>query len=123
MSATRSAGAPTGASLLRGLVREHARRMSVLAVASFLGAMIEATFLVLLTATLLAVAGGRERVDTLFGHSLSVPVALGLCAAAVIARFTLNLLAVVAAAALGAAVRARQRQRLAEAFLDRKSVV
>ena len=118
MSATRSAGAPTGASLLRGLVREHARRMSVLAVASFLGAMIEATFLVLLTATLLAVAGGRERVDTLFGHSLSVPVALGLCAAAVIARFTLNLLAVVAAAALGAAVRARQRQRLAEAFLS-----
>ena len=117
VSATRSAGAPTGASLLRGLVREHARRMSVLAVASFLGAMIEATFLVLLTATLLAVAGGRERVDTLFGHSLSVPVALGLCAAAVIARFTLNLLAVVAAAALGAAVRARQRQRLAEAFL------
>ena len=73
----------SGASLLRGLVREHARRMSVLAVASFLGAMIEATFLVLLTATLLAVAGGRERVDTLFGHSLSVPVALGLCAAAV----------------------------------------
>ena len=117
VSATRSAGAPTGASLLRGLVREHARRMSVLAVASFLGAMIEATFLVLLTATLLAVAGGRERVDTLFGHSLSVPVALGLCAAAVIARFTLNLPAVVAAAALGAAVRARQRQRLAEAFL------
>lgn len=106
-----------GWSVLWGLARNYRSRMVLLGVASFVGAMLEAGFLVLLTSTVLARAAGREAVGPLLGQSISATTAQWIAALAVILRLLLNLATVRISAALGAFVRTEQRLRVAQAYL------
>lgn len=117
----RSTSAPKPASsgwgMLLALARQHRARMAGLAVTSFAGAMLEAAFLVLLTSTLLAVAGGHTQIGPFRGISVSLRTALMMAAALVIVRFVLSVLAVQVAAAMSARVRTAERNELADAYL------
>lgn len=108
---------PSGWSVLWGLARGYRSRMVLLGVASFVGAMLEAGFLVLLTSTVLALAGGRDTVGPLLGLSLPVPTALWIAAFAVTLRLSLSLATVRISAALSAFVRTEQRLRVTRAYL------
>ena len=119
MSESQNSG-PTGTrgwSVLWGLTRGFHARIGLLAASSFAGAMLEAGFLVLVTSTLLAVAGGRTEVGPVLGHAVSVEAALGVAATAVVLRLVLNLGTVHVSAGLSAFVRTEQRRRLANAYL------
>lgn len=111
------AGRPSGWAVLWGLARHYRSRMVLLGVASFLGAMLEAGFLVLLTSTVLALAAGRDTIGPLLGQSISAATALWLSALAVTLRLALSLATVSISAALGAFVRTEQRLRVAQAYL------
>ena len=119
MAETGKAGGkrPGGWSVLWGLARNYRSRMVLLGVASFVGAMLEAGFLVLLTTTVLALAAGRDTVGPLLGQSISATTALLIAAAAVVLRLLLSLATVRISAALGAFVRTEQRLRVAKAYL------
>ncbi|HET9022786.1 MAG TPA: ABC transporter ATP-binding protein [Ornithinibacter sp.] len=92
-------------------------RISVLAVASFGAAMVEAVFLVLVTGLLLAVSGGRDYIGPVAGRQVSLGVALAAAGVGLVLRLVLNMVTVRQAAALSAAVRTNQRRRLAHAYL------
>lgn len=109
---------PSGTTVLRRLVRPHRGLMIVLGVASFVGAMLEAGFLVLLTSTVLALAAGRSAVGPLLGLTVPIAAALGVAIGAIALRLVLNLVTVQISATLGARVRTEQRQRLAHSYLD-----
>ena len=108
---------PGGWSTLWGLTRKYRGRMFLLGITSFFGAMLEASFLVLLTSTVLALAAGRETIAPVFGQAPSTTIALVLSGVAVTVRLVLSLMTVRISAKLGALVRAEQRQRVAKAFL------
>ncbi len=108
---------PGGWSVLWGLARPYRPRMVLLGVASFIGAMLEAGFLVLLTTTVLALAAGRNTVGPMLGQSISAATALWIAAVAVMLRLLLNLGTVRISAALGAFVRTEQRLRVTRAYL------
>ncbi|CCH72298.1 ABC transporter, ATP-binding/permease protein [Nostocoides australiense Ben110] len=116
-AATTVTSATSGWSLLLTLARRHRVRMAALALTAFVGAMLEAAFLVLLTTTLLAVAGGENQITAPGRVSLSLWTALTLAATAVILRFVLAVLAVRLAATMSAKVRYAQRIELAHAYL------
>lgn len=107
----------SGWSALWGLTSKYRGRMTLLGLASFAGAMLEAGFLVLLTSTVLALAAGRETIGPVLGQSLPMTTALVLAAVVVALRLILSLVTVRISAALGALVRTEQRQRVARAFL------
>lgn len=119
MAETGKAGGkrPGGWSVLWGLARNYRSRMVLLAIASFLGAMLEAGFLVLLTSTVLALAAGRDTVGPLLGQAPTVTVTLWLAAAAVAARLALGLSTVWISSTLGARIRSEQRRLVAFAYL------
>lgn len=106
-----------GWSVMWGITRPYRARITVLAFASFGGAMLEASFLVLLTSTVLALAAGKETVGPLLGQSLSGGTALWISSVLVIVRLLLGLLAVRVSASLGALVRSEQRLRVTSAYL------
>lgn len=106
-----------GMSVLWGLASEYRGRMILLGVTSFLGAMLEASFLVLLTGTVLAVAGNTAEIGPFLGVTVPLHVGLWAAAVAVIVRLILSLVTVRISAALGAFVRTGQRRRVAQAFL------
>lgn len=92
--------------------------MIVLAAASFLGAMLEAAFLVLLTSIVMALATGKNTFTLLANLELSATTGLAVTLVAVVARLALSVLAAQVTAVLGARVRATQRRRVARAYLD-----
>lgn len=108
---------PSGWSVLRGLARSYRSRIVLLGVASFGGAMLEAGFLVLLTSTVVALAGGRSAIGPILGQSLSVPAALSVAAITVLLRLALSLATVRISATMAALVRSEQRLRIARAYL------
>ncbi|MFN2347511.1 MAG: ABC transporter ATP-binding protein [Dermatophilaceae bacterium] len=115
---SREARLPAGGlRILWSLTGGHRWRITVLALTSFAGAMLEAGFLVLLTTALLALAGGADQVGPVLGYSISVRAALGVAAVAVILRLALNLAVVQSSAGLSAVVRSEQRRRMAHAYL------
>lgn len=109
---------PFGAwSILMHAARQYRGRISLLAVASFVGALLEAGFLIILTGTLLALAGNRDSIGPVLGHTVSVGAALAVGAGAVALRLCLGLIANYVSAALSASVTMDQRRRLAAAYL------
>ena len=91
--------------------------MIALALASFGAAMVEAGFLVLVTALLLALASGREVIGPFAGFEVPITAAVLAAAVGLVLRFGLNMVTVRQSAAVSAAVRTSQRQRLAHAYL------
>ncbi|MFZ1411271.1 MAG: ABC transporter ATP-binding protein [Micropruina sp.] len=108
---------PNGWVVLWRLASQYRWRMVLLGVVSFAGAMLEAAFLVVVTATVLALAAGRETIGPILGVSMPVTVALVLSGLSVAARLGLSLATVTISTTLGAFVRTEQRRRLAHAYL------
>lgn len=100
-----------------GLTDGHRWTIAVLASFTFVGALIEAGFLVLLTATLLAVAGATSTIGPVAGTELSVPSALMIAAAAIIGRLLCNIVAVRLSARLTSEVTRDRREALAAGYL------
>lgn len=95
----------------------HRSRIVVLGVVTLVGALLEAGFLVLLTATLIGLAGGESDVGPVMGITLSIPAALGLAAGAVCVRLLLSVVGVRLSSSLTSEVSMARRRRLARAFL------
>jgi ATP-binding cassette, subfamily B, bacterial len=118
MVRSRSAQRPTGGwRILSTLTRRYRRRMGLLALSSFAGAILEAGFLVLVTTTVLALAADQESIGPYLGHTIPIGTALAIAAFAVATRLGLNLVTVRISAGLAASVRTDQRQRLSHAYL------
>ena len=107
----------TGWTALWRLATPVRARVTVLALASFGAAMVEAGFLVLVTGLLLALASGREAIGPFAGVEVPIGTAVLVAAVALVLRFGLNMVTVRQSAAVSAAVRTSQRQRLAHAYL------
>lgn len=102
---------------LRTITRPHRRRVALLAAVAFTGAMLEAGFLVLLTAAVLSLATQSESVGPLLGQSISVPVALAVATVAALLRLALSIMVVRLTAGLSARVRTEQRVVVSSAYL------
>lgn len=113
----RSASSGGGWSTVWALARHYRGRIVLLALVSFTGALLEAGFLVLVTSTVLALAGSQTQVGPILSISVTVPVALSVAAASVLARLTLSLAGVRVSASLAAHVTTDQRHRLSDAYL------
>lgn len=109
--------APRGASALRELVAEYKAQMTLLATVSFIGALLEALFLVILTGVAMAMVSGESSVGPYLGRSLAINVALLVAAAVLMVRLALNLSGVRISAGLTADVTRDQRRRLSHAYL------
>lgn len=107
-----------GWSLVFGLARRYRGMLAWISIASLLGALIEAGFLVVLTGALLAVAEGGADDLTVFGRDVPLNVALTVGAGAVVLRLALNIAAVRTSAALAARVTRDERHRLSHAYLQ-----
>lgn len=105
-----------GWSILWAMTARYRFRMLLLALVSFLGALLEAGFLVLLTTTILGLASGGAGVAFL-GRSIPVELATVVGWLAIICRLALSLAGVRVAAALTARVTTDQRQRVSHAYL------
>jgi ATP-binding cassette subfamily B protein len=117
---TRERGAerpPRGSSALRDLVAEYKGQMALLATVSFIGALLEALFLVLLTGVAMAMVSGESSVGPYLGRSLSINVALLVAAAVLLMRLALNLSGVRISAGLTADVTKDQQRLLSHAYL------
>ena len=108
---------PGGMAVLRRLVAPHRWRIVMVALTSLGSALLEALFIVLLTALGMAVVGHAERVGPAFGHHLSFGAAFVVAAVALVARVGLGLWGVELASTLTAQVTTEQRLRLSRAFL------
>ncbi len=88
-----------------------------MAVASTLGGLAEAAFLVVVTRLALAVTDRADRAELLSGHTMTIAAGLWLALALVVVRFVLAWFANRLAADMGVRVAADLRRRLAAAFL------
>ncbi len=118
LSSNRSVEAPKDRPVLRNLVSRYRGAMAVLAVTSFVGALLEALFLVILTGIAMALIGGSQDVGPVMGQTVSTNVALMLAAGILVIRLGLSLFTVSISARLTARVTTEQRQRLAHAYLN-----
>ncbi|WP_245618319.1 ABC transporter ATP-binding protein [Knoellia aerolata] len=89
----------------------------MLGIVTLLGALLEAGFLVLLTATLLGLANGETDVGPVLNVTLPITVALALAAGAVTVRLLLSVVGVRMSAILTSEVSMARRRRLARSFL------
>jgi ABC-type multidrug transport system fused ATPase/permease subunit len=105
------------APVLRNLVSKYRGRVSLLAAVSFVGALLEALFLVVITGIAMALVAGRPSVGPVLGRSASVSSALLLGALVLAVRLVLNLVGVWASARLTADVTRDQRHVLSSAYL------
>ncbi|WP_206662350.1 ABC transporter ATP-binding protein [Propioniciclava sinopodophylli] len=85
---------------------------------SLVGALMEAGFLVLVTGTILALAGGQDALTPVLGFSLPVGVALAIGFVALFLRLAVATVGVWLSAELAARVTGDQRDRLARSFLN-----
>jgi ATP-binding cassette subfamily B protein len=108
---------PRGSSALRDLVAEYKGQMALLATVSFIGALLEALFLVILTGVAMAMVSGESSVGPYLGRSLSINVALLVAAAVLLVRLAVNLSGVRTSAGLTADVTKDQRRLLSHAYL------
>lgn len=108
---------PKGKSVLGRLLSEYKRTMALLASVSFVGALLEALFLVILTGVAMAMVSGKATVGPHLGQSLSINTALALAAVVLLVRLFLNLSGVRISARLTADVTQGQRRILSHAYL------
>ena len=103
--------------VLADIVLPYRGRISVLAAMTFVGALVEAGFLILLTASVLALADGATTIGPIRGVSVPVTTATLIGGVLVVLRLVLNLAAARVSADLTARVTADQRRRLSRAYL------
>lgn len=113
----RTAKPADGAAILRGLVAPHRGQMALLSLVSLGSALLEALFIVLLTAIGLALVGKSDTVGPAFGQTLPVSTALIVAAVSLASRVALSLWGVKVSARLTATVTTAQRHRLSHAYL------
>jgi ATP-binding cassette subfamily B protein len=102
---------------IRTLIRGHRVATVSMAVASTLGGLAEAAFLVVATRLALAVSDGAGTAELFLGRSMSMGAGLWLALALVVVRFALAWFSNRLAADMGVRVAADLRGRLASAFL------
>ncbi|MFZ4719237.1 MAG: ABC transporter ATP-binding protein [Ilumatobacteraceae bacterium] len=98
-------------------MKGHRVSIVSMAVASTLGGLCEAAFLVVVTRLALAISTGDDRPEILLGHTLTVGAGLWIAAALVVARFAFAWFANRLAADMGVSIAARLRRELAAAYL------
>lgn len=103
--------------MLGTLTNGRRGQMALLALVSFVGAMLEAGFLFLITGTVVALANEASTVGPVRGHTLTISAALWIGPAMIMGRLVLNLVAAWVSASLAADVRTEQRRRAASAYL------
>ncbi len=108
---------PDGWSALWRLAIPFRGRITLLALSAFGAAMVEAAFLVLVTGLLLALSSGRDVIGPVAGQEVPIRTAVLVAAVGLVLRLVFNIVTVRQAAAVSAAVRTSQRQRLAHAYL------
>ena len=96
----------------------HRRMIATIATSAFVGGLLEALFLVMVTRAAFAVANGQDRIGILSGRSLSLPSALLLAVGLISIRMVLAAYAAWESANLSAGTVARIRGTLSAAFLD-----
>lgn len=107
---------PKKRSFLWGLVGRYRGRIAVLAALSLAGALLEASFLVLLTGTAMALIAGQDSVGPALGIMVPLPQALLVAAGLLVVRLGLSLATVHTSAHLVRAVTSDQRHDLAHAY-------
>jgi ATP-binding cassette subfamily B protein len=115
---TGRSGPLRGWSAMRDLVSRYRGRMSSLAVVSFLGGLLEALFLVIVTGVAMALVGDESTIGPYLGQTVSTGVALTVAAVVLVARLAFNLVGVAISARLTADVTRDQRQVLSRAYLQ-----
>lgn len=108
---------PLRGSVLWALAVRYRGTMVLLAVLSFVGALLEAFFLVVLTGVAMALVGGTGLVGPLLGVSVTIGQALGIAAVCLVTRLALTLIGIELSARFTATVTTDQRSRLAHAYL------
>jgi ABC-type multidrug transport system fused ATPase/permease subunit len=109
--------ASIGSSMLKELVSGYRGRLAILAIVSFVGALLEALFLVIITGVAMALVAQKTAVGPVLGHSTPVGAALLVAALVLVVRLLLNLVGVWISASLTEAVTTEQRQILSHAYL------
>lgn len=99
------------------LVSPYRTTITLLALVSFVGALLEAGFLVLLTGTVVALAAGQQALTPVLGLSLPVRGALLVAGVAIVLRLVIGLSGAHLSARLVANVTVDERRRLSEGFL------
>ena len=102
---------------VRQLLAPHRMRVALLAGLSFLGGIVEAAFLVVITRTALAIADGRDALGVLAGRTASLPWTLLIAVALLLIRLALALAAVSVSSRLVTDVLSDVRSQLADAYL------
>lgn len=103
--------------LLAGLVRPYRLKIGTLAAISFGGALLEALFLVLISAVALALVAGEDMIGPVADLTFDLTTALGVGAVVLLAQLALKVLGVRISAHLTADVTAAQRIELSHAYL------
>ena len=109
--------APRSWRVLADIVMPYRGRILVLGVLTFVGALVEAGFLILLTASVLALADGATTIGPIRGVTATVTIATLVGGVLVVVRLLLSLAAARWSADLTARVTAHQRRRLSRAYL------
>jgi ABC-type multidrug transport system fused ATPase/permease subunit len=102
---------------VRQLVAPHRGRVALLASTSFLGGVVEAGFLVVVTRTALAIADSEESFGLFAGRTATVASAVVIAAVLLVLRLVLALVTVRVATGLVTQVLTDVRSELAEAYL------
>lgn len=102
---------------LRALVRPYRLRVAMLSLASLVGGVAEATFLVIITRVGLAIANDKDRAGLLAAWYVSIPVAVALAAVVLVVRFVVALVGVRSSTDLSVSVASGLRADLADAYL------
>ena len=105
-------------SVLGELVSAHRARVALLATVSFVGALLEAFFLVIITGVAMALVAGEATVGPVLGRSISIGSALVLGLVVLVVRLGLNIVGVRTSARLTADVTSEQRHLLSHAYLE-----
>jgi ATP-binding cassette subfamily B protein len=103
---------------LVALLRPHAGMGVLIITSAFLTGLIEASFLVVVTRSALAIANGDPHFATVGGASLSVSAGLVIGAVLVLLRLVVAYVSASASASFVAAVSSEQRRRLTDAFVQ-----
>ena len=103
---------------LRQRIAPHRRRVGLLAGVSFVGGVVEAAFLVIITRTALAIADGRDSFGLLAGRTASIAGAVLIALVLLTVRLALALVAVRVSSGLVTQVLVDVRSELAKAYLQ-----
>jgi ATP-binding cassette subfamily B protein len=109
---------PGRSSVMSDLVSAHRARVGLLATVSFVGALLEAFFLVIITGVAMALVAGDVAVGPVLGRSISIGSALVLGLVVLVTRLGLNIVGVRTSARLTADVTSEQRHLLSHAYLE-----